>query len=56
MKAPAAWRSDVFPGDGAGSPMFQVLNFAIMPKDKPPLSVEQLYMVLNWIDAGAPDN
>ena len=54
--ASAAWRSDVIAGDGAGSPMFQVLNFAIMPKDKPPLTVEQLYMVLNWIDAGARDD
>ena len=51
-----AWRSDVIPGDGAGSPMFQVLNFGLMPKDKPVLSVEQLYMVLDWIDAGALDN
>ena len=54
--ASSAWRSDVIPGDGAGSPMFQVLNFGIMPKDKPVLSVEQLYMVLDWIDAGALDN
>jgi len=54
--ASAAWRSDVIAGDGAGSPMFQVLNFGIMPKDKPPLTVEQLYMVLNWIDAGARDD
>jgi len=54
--ASASWRADVIPGDGLSSPMFQVLNFAIMPKDKPPLSIEQLYMVLNWIDAGALDN
>jgi hypothetical protein len=54
--ASASWRSDVFPGNGADSPMFQVLNFAIMPKDKPALSVEQLYMVYDWINAGALDN
>ncbi len=54
--ASAAWRSDVIPGDGEGSPMFQVLNFGIMPKDKPTLSIENLFMVLDWIDAGALDN
>ncbi|HKO52852.1 MAG TPA: hypothetical protein VJV79_34325 [Polyangiaceae bacterium] len=54
--ASAAWRSDVYPGDAEGSPMFQVLNFGIMPKDQPPLSIEQLFMVYDWINAGALDN
>ncbi len=54
--ASAAWRSDVIPGDGADSPIFQVLNFGIMPKGQPSLSVEQLTLVLDWIDAGALDN
>jgi hypothetical protein len=36
--------------------MFQVLNFGIMPKDKPQLSFEQLVMVYDWINAGALDN
>ena len=51
-----AWRSDVIAGDGLDSPLFQVLNFGIMPKGEPSLSVEQLTMVLDWIDAGALDN
>jgi len=54
--ASASWRSDVIAGNGADSPMFQVLNFGVMPKDKPPLSAEDLYLVLDWIDAGALDN
>ena len=54
--ASAAWRADVFPGDAEGSPMFQVLNFGIMPKDKSALSIEQLFMVYDWINAGALDN
>jgi len=54
--ASESWRADVIPGDGAGSPMFQVLNFGIMPKDKPVLSVEQLYLVYDWINAGALDD
>jgi hypothetical protein len=54
--ASSSWRSDVIAGDAANSPMFQVLNFAIMPKDKPPLSIEQLYMVYDWINAGALDD
>jgi hypothetical protein len=51
-----SWRADVLPGDGLNSHMFQVLNLGIMPMNGPSLSVEQLYMVLNWIDAGALDN
>jgi hypothetical protein len=54
--ASESWRGDVFPNDADDSPMFQVLNFAIMPKDKPALSVEQLFMVYDWINAGALDN
>jgi len=54
--ASASWRADVLPGDADNSPMFQVLNFAIMPKDRPPLSLEQLYLVYDWINAGALDN
>jgi hypothetical protein len=54
--ASASWRSDVIAGDAASSPMFQVLDFAIMPKDKPPLSIEQLHLVYDWINAGALDN
>lgn len=51
-----SWRADVVPGNGADSPMFQVLNFGIMPKDRPPLSIEQLYLVYDWINAGALDD
>jgi hypothetical protein len=54
--ASASWRADVLPGDADNSPMFQVVNFAIMPKDRPPLSIEQLYLVYDWINAGALDN
>ena len=54
--ASAAWRADVVPGDGANSPLFQVLNFGLMPKDKAPLTVDQLYLVFDWINAGALDN
>jgi hypothetical protein len=54
--ASTSWRSDVFPGDAANSPMFQVLDFGIMPKGKPPLSIAQLYLVYDWINAGALDN
>jgi hypothetical protein len=54
--ASASFRADVFPGDADNSPMFQVLNFAIMPKDRPALSVAQLYMVYDWINAGALDD
>lgn len=54
--ASASWRADVFPNDAENSPMFQVLNLAVMPKDKPPLSVDQLFMVYDWINAGALDN
>jgi len=54
--ASESWRADVIPGDGASSPMFQVLNFGLMPKDKPPLTLEQLYLVFDWINAGALDN
>jgi hypothetical protein len=54
--ASASWRSDVIPYDGASSPMFQVLNFGLMPKDRPQLSLEQLYLVYDWINAGALDN
>jgi len=54
--ASSSWRSDVIAGNGLDSPMFQVLNLGVMPKGKPALSVENLYMVLNWIDAGALDN
>jgi hypothetical protein len=43
-------------GDAENSPMFQVLNLAIMPKDKPPLTIEQLFMIYDWINAGALDN
>jgi len=54
--ASAAWRADVRAGDAENSPMFQVLNLAIMPKDKPPLTIEQLFMIYDWINAGALDN
>ena len=54
--ASASWRADVVAHDAENSPMFQVLNLAIMPKDKPPLSVAQLFMVYDWINAGALDN
>ena len=54
--ASASWRADVVPKDGASSPMFQVLNFGIMPKDQPQLPLEQLYLVYDWINAGALDN
>jgi len=54
--ASAAWRADVIAGDGANSPMFQVLNFGIMPKGQAQLSIEKLYLVLDWIDAGALDD
>jgi len=54
--AAASWRADVVAGDAENSPMFQVLNLAIMPKDKPPLSVDQLFMIYDWINAGALDN
>src|SRR6185369_17258863 len=49
-------RTDVCAGDAENSPMFQVLNLAIMPKDKPPLTIEQLFMIYDWINAGALDN
>lgn len=54
--ASSSWRGDVTAGDADNSPMFQVLNFAIMPKDKAPLSIDQLFMVYDWINAGALDN
>jgi len=54
--ASTSWRGDVVAGDADNSPMFQVLNFAIMPKDKEPLTVDQLFMVYDWINAGALDN
>jgi hypothetical protein len=54
--ASAAWRADVRAGDAENSPMFQVLNLAIMPKDKPALTIEQLFMIYDWINAGALDN
>ncbi|HYQ02269.1 MAG TPA: hypothetical protein VER96_26525 [Polyangiaceae bacterium] len=54
--ASTSWRGDVVAGDADNSPMFQVLNFAIMPKDKAPLTVDQLFMVYDWINAGALDN
>ena len=54
--AAASWRADVVAGDAENSPMFQVLNLAIMPKDKPPLSIDQLFMIYDWINAGALDN
>ena len=41
---------------GEDSPMFQVLNFGIMPKDRPSLSVDELFLVLDWINAGALNN
>jgi len=54
--ASASFRADVRAGDAENSPMFQVLNLAIMPKDKPPLTIEQLFMIYDWINAGALDN
>ena len=54
--ASSSWRADVIAGNADDSPMFQVLNLAIMPKDKPPLSIEQLFMIYDWINAGALDN
>jgi hypothetical protein len=54
--AAESWRADVIPGDGASSPMFQVLNFGVMPKDQPQLSYQKLVMVFDWINAGALDN
>lgn len=54
--ASSSWRADVIAGDAENSPMFQVLNLAIMPKDRPPLTIEQLFMIYDWINAGALDN
>jgi hypothetical protein len=54
--ASSSWRADVKAGDAENSPMFQVLNLAIMPKDRPPLTIEQLFMIYDWINAGALDN
>ena len=54
--ASAAWRADVIAGEAESSPLFQVLNFGIMPKDKAALSIDQLFMVYDWINAGALDN
>lgn len=51
-----SWNDNVFPGFGDDSPMFQVLNFGIMPKDRPSLSVEELFLVRDWINAGALNN
>jgi len=51
-----SWLLDVFPGYGLDSPLFQVLNLGIMPMNAPSLSVDELYMVLNWINAGALNN
>jgi hypothetical protein len=50
------WYDNVTPGDGDDSPMFQTLNFGIMPKDQPALSVDSLIMVRDWINAGALNN
>lgn len=54
--AAESWRADVVAGDAENSPMFQVLNLAIMPKDKAPLTIDQLFMIYDWINAGALDN
>ena len=51
-----SWSDNVFPGYGEGSPMFQVLNYGFMPKDRPSVTVEELFLVLDWINLGAKDD
>jgi hypothetical protein len=51
-----AWSDNLTPGDAEDSEMFQTLNLGIMPEGQPSLSVDNLVMVWNWINAGALNN
>jgi len=47
------WVDFSTPGDGADSPIFQILYFGEMPPAPPSLSDDNLILVRDWIDAGA---
>ena len=46
----------VVPGDPAGSSLAKLLLNGKMPKRGPKLTPEQVQMVVDWIQAGAPNN
>ena len=46
----------VVPGDAAGSVLVRLITEGKMPKNSSPLSVEQITLISDWINAGALDN
>lgn len=46
----------VLPGDGANSYIVQLLQKGTMPRRGPKLPDAQIQIIIDWINAGAPDN
>lgn len=46
----------IIPGDPQRSPLIRLVSSGTMPYGGPPLSQEQIQVLVNWVGSGTPDN